>query len=89
MARDTAAAAAKTQASLEAVTTYLRRAGLEVASEWLPDFDRAELGDYAHQIGADVIATIRRGFWAELWQGNYRPKLEREDLKILNLNRAA
>lgn len=89
VAGDTAAASRKTTAFLDAVARHLRQHGLEVTTEWLPDFDRATLGEYARRIGADTVALIRRGWWAELMQGNYRPILRRAGLKVVDLQPSA
>jgi hypothetical protein len=85
MPEDTAIVALETSAFLNTVADSLRANNLEVTAEWVPNFNLAELGDYAIKHGADTVALISRGWWNNLLEGDVRPMLKAKGLKVIDL----
>ncbi len=85
MPEDTAIAALETSAFLNTVADSLRANNLEVTAEWVPNFDLAQLAEYAMKHDADTVALIARGWWANLIEGDVRPMLKEKGLRVLDL----
>jgi hypothetical protein len=85
MPEDTAVAALETSVFLNMVADSLRANDLEVTAEWVPNFNLAELAEYAVKHDADTVALIARGWWANLIEGDIRPNLKEKGLKVIDL----
>jgi hypothetical protein len=85
MPEDTAIVALETSAFLNTVADSLRANNLEVTAEWVPNFDLAQLGEYAALHNADTVALITRGWWTNFIQGDIRPALKEKGLKVIDL----
>jgi hypothetical protein len=85
MPEDTAIVALETSAFLNTVADSLRANHLEVTAEWLPNFDFAQLAEYAMKQNADTVALITRGWWTHLIEGDIRPMLKQKGLKVIDL----
>jgi hypothetical protein len=70
---------------VSALVDYFRAAGFTAAGEWLPDFDHSQLAEYAHRIGAQVIAIPKGGFLSSLFQGFQAGELERQGFEVVLL----
>ena len=85
MPQDTALVALETSAFMNTVADSLRAQNLEVSAEWVPNFDLAQLAEYAMKQGADTVALITRGWWTNFIQGDIRPSLKEKGLKVIDL----
>ncbi len=85
MPEDTAIVALETSAFLNTVADALRANNLEVTAEWVPNFNLAELAEYAMRHNADTVALIARGWWNNLIEGDVRPVLKAKGLKVIDL----
>lgn len=85
MPEDTAIVALETSVFLNTVADSLRANNLEVTAEWVPNFNLAELADYAMQHNADTVALISRGWWNNLLEGDIRPAIKEKGLKVIDL----
>ncbi len=85
MPEDTAIVALETSVFLNTVADSLRAHDLEVSAEWVPNFNLAELAEYAVVQGADTVALITRGWWTNFMQGDIRPDLKEKGLKVIDL----
>ena len=79
---DTVASTAQMSGFVSEMLEYFRAAGFRAAGEWKPDFDRALLGEYAHGIGASVIAIPKRTLIAGIMQNAYVGKLEEQGFRV-------
>jgi hypothetical protein len=66
---DVVASTAQMNNFVSALVDYFAAAGFTAAGEWLPDFDYSKLAQYAHSIGAQVIAIPQGGFLSNLFEG--------------------
>ncbi len=85
MPEDTALVALETSAFMNTVADSLRANHLEVTAEWVPNFNLAELADYALKHDADTVALITRGWWTNFMEGDIRPSLKEKGLKVIDL----
>lgn len=85
MPEDTALVALETSVFLNTVADSLRANHLEVTVEWVPNFDLAQLAEYALSNGADSVALISRGWWTNFIAGDIRPALKEKGLKVIDL----
>ncbi len=85
MPEDTAIVALETSAFLNTVADSLRANNLEVTAEWVPNFNLAELAEYAMKHNADTVALISKGWWNHLLEGDIRPILKEKGLKVIDL----
>jgi hypothetical protein len=85
MPEDTAIVALETSAFLNTVADSLRANNLEVTAEWVPNFDLAQLAEYAVLHDADTVALIARGWWNNFIEGDIRPGLKQKGLKVIDL----
>ena len=85
MPEDTAIVALETSSFLNTVADSLRANNLEVTAEWVPNFNLAELAEYAMKHNADTVALISRGWWNHLIEGDIRPTLKEKGLKVIDL----
>ncbi len=82
---DTVAATVQMNDFVMALVDYFKAAGLVATGDWQPDFDRQLLGQYADQIGAQVIAVPKRGFPANILQNAYIEKLRQDGFEVVLL----
>jgi hypothetical protein len=75
----------ETSAFLNTVADSLRANNLEVTAEWVPNFDLAQLAEYAVLHDADTVALIARGWWNNFIEGDIRPGLKEKGLKVIDL----
>ncbi len=82
---DVVASTAQMNEFVSALVDYFRAAGFTAAGEWLPDFDHSQLTEYAHRIGAQVIAIPKGGFLSSLFQGFQAGELEEQGFEVVLL----
>lgn len=82
---DVVASTAQMNEFVSALVDYFRAAGFTAAGEWLPDFDHSQLAEYAHRIGAQVIAIPKAGFLSSLFQGFQAGELEKQGFEVVLL----
>ncbi len=82
---DTVAATVQMNDFVKALVDYFKAAGIVATGDWQPDFDRQLLGQYADQIGAQVIAVPKRGFPANVLQNAYIEKLREDGFEVVLL----
>lgn len=82
---DVVASTAQMNEFVSALVDYFRAAGFTAAGEWLPDFDHSQLAEYAHRIGAQVIAIPKGGFLSSLFQGFQAGELEEQGFEVVLL----
>jgi hypothetical protein len=82
---DVVASTAQMNEFVSALVDYFRAAGFTAAGEWLPDFDHSQLAEYAHRIGAQVIAIPKAGFLSSLFQGFQAGELEEQGFEVVLL----
>ncbi len=82
---DVVASTAQMNEFVSALVDYFRAAGFTAAGEWLPDFDHSQLAEYAHRIGAQVIAFPKGGFLSSLFQGFQAGELEEQGFEVVLL----
>ena len=82
---DVVASTAQMNEFVSALVDYFRAAGFTAAGEWLPDFDHSQLTEYAHRIGAQVIAIPKGGFLSSLFQGFQAGELEQQGFEVVLL----
>jgi hypothetical protein len=82
---DVVASTAQMNEFVAALVDYFRAAGLTAAGEWLPEFDHSQLAEYAHRIGAQVIAIPKAGFLSGLFQGFQAGELEEQGFEVVLL----
>jgi hypothetical protein len=82
---DVVASTAQMNEFVSALVDYFRAAGFKAAGEWLPDFDHLQLAEYAHRIGAHVIAIPKGGFLSSLFQGFQAGELEGQGFEVVLL----
>ena len=82
---DVVASTAQMNEFVSALVDYFRAAGFTAAGEWLPDFDHSQLTEYAHRIGAQVIAIPKGGFLSSLFQGFQAGELEKQGFEVVLL----
>ncbi|HWG85104.1 MAG TPA: hypothetical protein VNT60_06465 [Deinococcales bacterium] len=84
-APDIAVAAHQTNVFVDQLVKYFQEAGFQATGDWQPDFNREHLGIYARQVNADLIAIVKHGWLAELFQGGYVGKLRDDGFEVLEL----
>jgi hypothetical protein len=82
---DVVASTAQMNEFVSALLDYFRAAGFKAAGEWLPDFDHSQLAEYAHRIGAHVIAIPKAGFFSSLFQNLQAGELEQQGFEVVLL----
>lgn len=82
---DTLEVTAQTNAFVEELVAYFQDAGIRSRGDWQPDYDRAQLGPYARNIGAQTIAVIDHGFPVNVLQSAYVGTLETEGFEVVRL----
>jgi hypothetical protein len=82
---DVVASTAQMNEFVSALVDYFRAAGFTAAGEWLPEFDHSQLAEYAHRIGARVIAIPKAGFLSSLFQGFQAGELEEQGFEVVLL----
>jgi hypothetical protein len=82
---DVVASTAQMNEFVSALVDYFRAAGFTAAGEWLPEFDHSQLAEYAHRIGAQVIAIPKAGFLSSLFQGFQAGELEEQGFEVVML----
>lgn len=82
---DVVASTAQMNEFVSALVDYFRAAGFTAAGEWLPDFDHSQLAEYAHRIGAQVIAIPKGGFLSGLFQNFQAGELEQQGFEVVML----
>jgi hypothetical protein len=82
---DVVASTAQMNEFVSALVDYFRAAGFTAAGEWLPDFDHSQLAEYAHRIGAQVIAIPKGGFFSSLFQGFQAGELDGQGFEVVLL----
>jgi hypothetical protein len=82
---DTVVTSAVMNEFVDGLVDYFRKAGFKAAGDWKPDFDHAQLGEYAERIGAKIVAMPKTGFPASLIQSTNVGTLEQEGYQVVLL----
>jgi hypothetical protein len=79
---DTVIANAKMNDFIEDLVRYFKEAGFTATGEWRPDFEMAELPQYARSIGAEIVALPKAGGLTGVIQAPVVANLEAAGLQV-------